>query len=101
MPVINSQIAEGKAEHQTTNEFADHVLFGRDKKPFAVVEAKRTSRDPLVGERQALDVTVTLTVEEGQKVVYFQWIPGLDARLPLPTQAPLSVFDSTISRDAP
>lgn len=33
--------------------FADYVLFGRDGLPLAVVEAKRTSKDPNNGRRQA------------------------------------------------
>ncbi|RMD61537.1 DEAD/DEAH box helicase, partial [Candidatus Parcubacteria bacterium] len=33
--------------------FVDYVLLGRNGKPLAVVEAKRTSRDPLAGKRQA------------------------------------------------
>ena len=33
--------------------FVDYVLFGRNGLPLAVVEAKRTSRDPNVGRRQA------------------------------------------------
>ncbi len=35
--------------------FVDYVLLGKDKKPLAIVEAKRTSRDPLAGKRQAAD----------------------------------------------
>lgn len=35
--------------------FVDYVLLGKDGKPLAVVEAKRTNRDPLVGKRQAAD----------------------------------------------
>jgi len=45
---------------------------------------------------EALDVTVTLSVEDGQKIVYLQWIPGFDSRLPLPTPSLPSVFDNTI-----
>lgn len=33
--------------------FADYVLYGRDDLPLAVVEAKRTSKDPNVGRQQA------------------------------------------------
>ena len=33
--------------------FADYVLFGKDGLPLAVVEAKRTSRDPNDGKKQA------------------------------------------------
>ena len=33
--------------------YADYVLFGSDGKPLAVVEAKRTSKDPIIGKHQA------------------------------------------------
>ncbi|PLR82616.1 DEAD/DEAH box helicase [Bacillus canaveralius] len=33
--------------------FVDYVLFGDNGKPLAVVEAKRTSKDPKIGRRQA------------------------------------------------
>lgn len=33
--------------------YADYVLFGNDGKPLAVVEAKKTSIDPIVGSQQA------------------------------------------------
>ncbi|MCM1139960.1 MAG: DEAD/DEAH box helicase family protein [Muribaculum sp.] len=34
--------------------YADYILFGRDLKPLAVIEAKRTSVDPHVGKQQAI-----------------------------------------------
>ncbi len=34
-------------------QFSDYVLLGRDDKPLAVVEAKRTSKDVEVGREQA------------------------------------------------
>jgi type I restriction enzyme R subunit len=40
---------------QLPQEFADYVLLGRDGKPLAVIEAKRTSRDAFAGKRQASD----------------------------------------------
>lgn len=33
--------------------FSDYVLLGKDGKPLAVVEAKKTTKDPRVGEEQA------------------------------------------------
>ncbi len=33
---------------------ADYVLFGKDGLPLAVIEAKRTSKDPLTGKKQAV-----------------------------------------------
>jgi len=37
------------------NEFVDYVLRDRLGRPLAIIEAKRSSRNPLEGERQASD----------------------------------------------
>jgi len=37
------------------NQFADYALIGSNGRPLAIVEAKKTSRDPLAGKRQAAD----------------------------------------------
>ncbi|MBD5278383.1 MAG: hypothetical protein HDS32_04025 [Bacteroides sp.] len=37
----------------TVKGYADYVLFGTDGKPLTVVEAKRTSVDPIAGKHQA------------------------------------------------
>ena len=34
--------------------YADYVLFGRDGLPLAVVEAKRTSKNPNIGKQNRL-----------------------------------------------
>ncbi|MFH1038132.1 MAG: DEAD/DEAH box helicase family protein, partial [PVC group bacterium] len=34
-------------------EFADYLLYGRDRKPLALIEAKRTSKNPRSGQTQA------------------------------------------------
>ena len=41
--------------YRTANEFVDYALLDRLGRPLAIVEAKRTSRHPLEGERQAAD----------------------------------------------
>ena len=55
-------ISEGKAcieievdgmPNTSGKGYADYVLFGTDGKPLAVVEAKRTSVDPIAGKHQA------------------------------------------------
>lgn len=38
-----------------TEQFADYVLLNSNNEPLAIVEAKKTSRDALVGKRQAAD----------------------------------------------
>lgn len=40
---------------QGDSEFSDYALLGNNGKPLAIVEAKRSSRDALVGKRQAAD----------------------------------------------
>ncbi|NTU49771.1 MAG: DEAD/DEAH box helicase family protein [Desulfobulbaceae bacterium] len=35
------------------HQFSDYVLLGKDGKPLAVVEAKKTSKDPAIGREQA------------------------------------------------
>jgi type I restriction enzyme R subunit len=49
----------------------DYVLWGDDGKPLAVVEAKRTKRDPRVGQHQAKCYADCLQKEFGQRPVIF------------------------------
>lgn len=53
------------------NGFADYVLWGDDGKPLAVIEAKRTKRDPRVGQHQAKLYADCLEKESGQRPVIF------------------------------
>lgn len=62
--------------HGMTNNqgvgYCDYVLFGDDGKPLAVIEAKRCSVNPNVGEEQALLYAKCLEEEYGVRpVVYF------------------------------
>lgn len=45
---------EGMAGVPGQPGFCDYVLFGKDGLPLAVVEAKRTSKDPNIGRKQAV-----------------------------------------------
>ncbi len=51
--------------------FADYVLWGDDGKPLAVIEAKRTKRDPRVGQRQAELYANCLEAEFGVRPLIF------------------------------
>jgi len=51
--------------------YVDYVLFGNDGKPLAVVEAKKTSVDPLVGSQQAKLYADCLQNQYGQRPVMF------------------------------
>lgn len=51
--------------------FVDYVLWGDDGKPLALVEAKRTRRDPRVGQQQAKLYADCLEKQFGQRPVIF------------------------------
>lgn len=51
--------------------FVDYVLWGNDGKPLAVIEAKRTKREPRVGQQQAKLYADCLEKQFGQRPVIF------------------------------
>ena len=51
--------------------FVDYVLWGDDGKPLGLVEAKRTRRDPRVGQQQAKLYADCLEKQFGQRPVIF------------------------------
>lgn len=55
----------------TGDGFADYVLYGANGKPLAVVEAKRTSKSPGVGQQQAKLYADCLEAATGQRPVIF------------------------------
>ncbi|MEO5331702.1 MAG: DEAD/DEAH box helicase family protein [Magnetococcus sp. YQC-5] len=58
------QTGEPDDEHSGRG-FSDYVLLGRDGKPLAVVEAKRTSRDAIAGKRQAAEYADAIRLKFG------------------------------------
>lgn len=56
---------------KTGKGFVDYVLWGDNGLPLAVVEAKRTKRDPRVGQRQAELYANALEAQFGQRPVMF------------------------------
>lgn len=51
--------------------YADYVLFGRDGLPLAVIEAKRTSKDPNSGRKQAMLYADCLERKFGRRPMMF------------------------------
>ena len=47
-----NNIAGPATELYPSREFADYLLYGRDRRPLALIEAKRTSKNPLSGKIQ-------------------------------------------------
>lgn len=51
--------------------FVDYVLFGKDGLPLAVIEAKRTSKDPNIGRKQAVLYADCLERKYGRRPAMF------------------------------
>ena len=51
--------------------FVDYVLWGDDGKPLALVEAKKTSKDPIIGQQQAKLYADCLEAQFGQRPIIF------------------------------
>ena len=59
------RLREGADTEDSSSEFVDYALSDRLGRIIAIVEAKRASRDPLEGERQASDYADALKVRDG------------------------------------
>lgn len=57
--------------NQENKGYVDYVLWGDDGKPLALIEAKRTTRDPRVGQQQAKLYADCLERQFGQRPVIF------------------------------
>ena len=62
---------DGMAGKVGQQGFCDYVLFGKDGYPLAVVEAKRTSKDPNIGRQQAVLYADCLERKFGRRPMIF------------------------------
>jgi type I site-specific restriction endonuclease len=66
--VVNpSRIAEPETPYGG-HQFSDYVLLGRDRKPLAVVEAKKTSKDAALGREQAKQYCYNIRKDNGSEL---------------------------------
>ncbi|HET6409855.1 MAG TPA: DEAD/DEAH box helicase family protein, partial [Chthoniobacteraceae bacterium] len=66
-----SVVRESEGVYRTSAEFADYALLDRFGRVLAIVEAKHSSRDALVGERQAGDYADALGAKHGTEPFVF------------------------------
>jgi len=64
-------VRETEGIFRAKSEFADYALLDRFDRPLAIVEAKRSSRNPLEGERQAADYADALRAKHGTNPFVF------------------------------
>ncbi|MEJ1410584.1 MAG: DEAD/DEAH box helicase family protein [Candidatus Sedimenticola sp. (ex Thyasira tokunagai)] len=78
---IQVDLPDGVREPQTPyqgHQFSDYVLLGRDGKPLAVVEAKKTSKDAEVGREQAKQYCYNIQKDKGGELPFCFYTNGLE-----------------------
>jgi type I restriction enzyme R subunit len=67
-----------KAESPNKNQFSDYTLLGKDGKPFAVVEAKKSSVDAAIGREQAKQYCYNIQKSKGGELPFCIYTNGHD-----------------------
>lgn len=78
---ISVPLPEGVSEPRTQYEghqYSDYVLLGRDGKPLAVVEAKKTSKNPAIGREQAKQYCHNIQKQLGGILPFCFYTNGLE-----------------------
>lgn len=79
---IKVDLPEGINESRTPfegHQFSDYVLLGKNGKPLAVVEAKKTSRDAALGREQAKQYCYNIQKEQGGELPFCFYTNGLES----------------------
>ncbi len=78
---ILTTLPQGVAEPRTPYEghqFSDYVLLGKDRKPLAVVEAKKSSKDAAIGREQAKQYCYNIQNQLGGELPFCFYTNGLE-----------------------
>lgn len=70
-PAINFEVEVAGMPNAEGKGYVDYVLWGDDGKPLALIEAKRTTRNALVGQQQAKLYADCLEAMYGQRPIIF------------------------------
>ena len=71
------KIAESRTPYEG-HQFSDYVLLGKDGKPLAVVEAKKTSKDAALGREQAKQYCSNIQKQIGGELPFCFYTNGLE-----------------------
>lgn len=74
---LPESIAEPQNPYQG-HQYSDYVLLGRDAKPLAVIEAKKTSKDAALGREQAKQYCYNLQKDKGGELPFCFYTNGLE-----------------------
>ena len=70
-------VAEPRSKYEG-HQFSDYVLLGKDRKPLAVVEAKKSSRDAVIGREQAKQYCYNIQKQLGGELPFCFYTNGHD-----------------------
>ncbi len=70
-PAVSHEVQVQGMPNNEGKGYVDYVLWGDDSKPLALIEAKRTTRNPLEGQQQAKLYADCLEQQYGQRPVIF------------------------------
>lgn len=76
---IVTELPEGVSEPRSRfegHQFSDYVLLGKDGKPLAVVEAKKTSKDAAIGREQAKQYCYNIQKQWGGELPFCFYTNG-------------------------
>ena len=76
--IVDSNIAAEPNTKYGGHQFSDYVLLGKDGKPLAVIEAKKTSKNAEIGREQAKQYCYNIQNEKGGELPFCFYTNGHD-----------------------
>ncbi|MBI5398233.1 type I restriction endonuclease subunit R, partial [Candidatus Woesearchaeota archaeon] len=64
----NYKVISQTLKNDEESKYADYLLLDSNRDPLAVIEAKRTSKDPITGQKQAEDYAADIKRQTGKDV---------------------------------
>jgi type I restriction enzyme R subunit len=79
--IVYDNLVQEAATPYTEHQFSDYVLLGKDGKPLAIVEAKKTAADAAVGREQAKQYCYNIQKTKGGELPFCFYTNGHDIYL--------------------
>jgi len=76
--IVDANLAKEAATQYAGHQYSDYVLLGKDGKPLAVVEAKKTSVDAAIGREQAKQYCYNIQSAQGGELPFCFYTNGHD-----------------------
>lgn len=76
--IVDDNLVQEAATPYAGHQYSDYVLLGKDGKPLAVVEAKKTSVDAAIGREQAKQYCYNIQKKQGGELPFCFYTNGHD-----------------------